>query len=166
MTFFRRLPPLLALAIAFAPGCSGGSGDDPDGGGGGSSACAQDDVTCICFDEPRDITNPFEGTCDENAFGADPGICCRGPSACRCEPVRCGISGSTGNCLCGIGAILSSTTASCDGTASTCCTQDTGYCYCEEGCEGRFGNRLVSSCDAATDTAVCQFGDTRVPSCE
>jgi hypothetical protein len=55
---------------------------------------------------------------------------------------------------------------SCTGTATTCCTSDTGYCYCEDGCGMRFGSRVVPSCDITTDTAACLSGETQVSSCE
>lgn len=129
--------------------------------------CAVDgDWGCICRSEAREDDVPFEGTCAESGFGGERAICCQGEDYCRCELVQCGISAISGLCLCGVGAPLSTLVGSCDGTASTCCTQDTGYCYCEDGCESRFANRPVSSCNAATETASCATYETPVSSCE
>jgi hypothetical protein len=118
--------------------------------------------------EPRADDVPFGRTCDEAAFDGDRAICCRGGSYCFCDRVRCGISASSGLCRCGLLDVsaLASMVGSCDTMASTCCTQDTGYCYCEEGCEMRFGNRLVGSCDTSTEAATCGSSETQVASCE
>lgn len=129
-------------------------------------ACAEyGEEGCICRMEPADSDVEFAGTCDESGVG-ERGVCCQGDDYCRCEPVRCGISAINGNCACGVGLFLSSIVGSCDGTASTCCTQNTGYCYCEDGCQDRFANRTVFSCNAATETATCRDGELRVASCQ
>jgi hypothetical protein len=47
-----------------------------------------------------------------------------------------------------------------------CCTQDTGYCYCEDGCINRFGNHSVGSCDLATAPLRCITGSMEVDGCE
>lgn len=78
----------------------------------------------------------------------------------------CGFDVDDPTCLCGLGFSHDTVVASCDGTAPTCCTQDTGYCYCEDGCELRFGNRPVTSCGPSTEAARCSSGETQVSSCE
>ena len=137
-----------------------GAADAPE-----SSVCVESGDGCSCRDERRDTDVPFGGTCNESAFGG-PGLCCQGTNYCNCEPVLCGISSIDGVCLCGVGVFLDSTVASCDGTAGTCCTQDTGYCYCEDGCQDRFANRIVSSCNQDTSAATCSDTEVQVPSCE
>jgi hypothetical protein len=150
---------LTVVSLVLVIGCS----DTRSLGGG----CAVDgDWGCICRADPWEGETPFDGTCAVSGFGGERAICCQGDDYCRCELVRCGISAVTGLCLCGVGAILDSVVGSCDGTASTCCTQDTGYCYCEEGCQNRFANRPVGTCNAGTDTATCGTFETRVTSCE
>lgn len=145
---------MCSCAVAFAVGC--GSGEP----------CAEDgEAGCVCRVEPRDSDVEFAGTCDEAGVG-ERGICCQGDDYCRCEPVRCGISSINGNCACGVGLFLDTLMGSCEGTAPTCCTQDTGYCYCEDGCEARFGNRLVPSCDLSTNTISCFADEIRVASCQ
>jgi hypothetical protein len=152
---------LFAWFVLLVIGCSNG---------GAHGHCYADyDSECFCPMEARTGAVEFEGTCNTSAFGGRT-VCCRGTSYCRCEEVLCGISAVDGACLCGIGVTLTRTVSSCTGTAPTCCTQDTGYCYCEDGCELRFGNRVVASCDLSTDTARCQVDDviheTSVTSCE
>lgn len=144
--------------FAAIAGCVGA----PSGG-----HCADDgDFGCICRVEPRPDEVPFGRVCDESAYAPERTLCCQSERYCYCEPVRCGVA-SDGDCICGIGILTARTfVGSCDGTASTCCTQDTGYCYCEEGCETRFGNRRVASCNPTTDTARCASGETPVASCE
>ena len=155
----RRCLGLVGLVSLSIAGCVG----DPAAGG----TCAVDGTRgCVCRMEPDPGDVPFAGVCNEAAFSGERTFCCRGSTYCFCEPLRCGIA-SDGVCLCGISLFDERTiVASCDGTASTCCTQDTGYCYCEEGCERRFGNRLVASCNTPTDTARCSSTETRVTSCE
>lgn len=123
------------------------------------------DDGCICREEryPDDV--PFEGTCEESSVG-ESALCCRGEDYCHCEPVLCGISVGTERCICGVGVAFETLVTSCDDNGQTCCTQDTGYCYCEDGCEQRFGNRVVSSCNRDTDTATCYEEETPVRSCE
>ena len=94
------------------------------------------------------------------------GLCCQGENDCRCQPVECGISSIHGDCVCGAGMYIDSFMGSCEGTASTCCTQNTGYCYCEDGCENRFESMVVSSCDRTTFTARCSAGQTQVSACQ
>jgi hypothetical protein len=154
------------LALVSMSGCSSDSADGADDADGADGACAKlGDEGCICRTESREDDVKFQGTCSEGGVG-DRGVCCRGDDYCRCEPVKCGISSIGGDCVCGVGVFLSSTVASCDGTAGTCCTQDTGYCYCEDGCENRFANRIVSSCNVSTSAATCGDGETPVSSCQ
>src|SRR5687768_8664563 len=109
------VPGLFAMS-----GCSSDS-DDPAQGADG--ACAKfGDEGCICRAKPREDDVEFPGTCSEKSVG-ERGLCCQGDDYCRCEPVKCGISSIGGDCVCGVGVFLSSTVASCDGTAGTCCTQ-------------------------------------------
>lgn len=129
------------------------------------SRCVEWGDGCSCGNARRDDDVPFVGTCDESAFDGR-AICCQGDNYCRCEPVLCGISTMNGNCLCGVGAYIDSVVASCDGTAGTCCTQDTGYCYCEDGCENRFANRIVNTCNQTTSTATCSDDEVQVASCQ
>lgn len=119
---------------------------------------------CACRDKLSADEVAFTGTCDENGVGKR-GICCQGDTSCYCLPVSCGVRVSDGICMCGIGSPGDYSVETCDGTASTCCTQDTGYCYCEEGCQNRFANRLVDSCNITTTTATCEYGP-QVTSCE
>ena len=135
---------------------------------GGSGGCAEYYEGCICRLEPFSSEPPFAGTCSEAEVG-DRAICCQGSDYCNCEPVLCGISNYDGNCLCGVGVAFdfSRFVASCDGTDTTCCTNDTGYCYCEDGCEARFGSRLVASCNESTAPLSCDPDyEVRVSSCE
>src|SRR5258708_23388229 len=152
----NRLGAAVAVLVAcsLAAACGSGSG----------SACWKLGRGCACGGERPTGTVDFSGTCNENGVG-ERGICCQAAGSCRCIPVHCGISSFSGVCLCGADPLISSTVASCTGTASTCCTQDTGYCYCEEGCQDRFENRLVTSCELTTSAATCNDSETRVSSC-
>lgn len=146
-----------------------GCADDRGGSGG---ACFEDaEEGCICAENSLESEVRFEGTCSPAGVG-QPAVCCEGTNTyygdyCRCEPVRCGIT-SDGLCLCGVGVWFNfiRSVDSCTGTAPTCCTQDTGYCYCEEGCERRFANRVVGDCDLTTNTAVCPSHEFDVGSCQ
>lgn len=141
--------------------------DQPAGSSepGASSLCVEWGNGCACGSERSNDDVPFAGTCNETAFG-ERGVCCQREEYCYCEPVLCGISAVNGLCVCGIGVYFDSLVASCDGTAGTCCTQDTGYCYCEDGCDARFANRIVASCNSMTAPATCSDYEVEVPSCE
>ena len=153
----RKLFAVSVAASVWIVGCANDSG---------GNCVVNGDGGCLCGVTPFPDDVPFERTCDESAFGGRPTVCCREDDVCACEPVQCG-SEADGTCICGVGIITERRiVASCDGTASTCCTQDTGYCYCEEGCERRFGSRVVLSCNQTTDTARCSTGQTQVASCE
>jgi len=144
----------LVFGLIFAGACSSSNSDS-------GSACWVLNDGCACGPDRPSNAVPFKGTCSQLGVG-DTAICCRRDAHCHCYPVRCGISVG-GDCACGVG--FPDQFDSCTGTASTCCTQDTGYCYCEEGCEKRFENRVVSSCDKTTQTVTCD-GDEKVSSCE
>jgi hypothetical protein len=157
------------VALVSMSGCGSESNDGTvgaDGAVAANGACAEaGDEGCICRAQPREGDVEFQERCSEAGVG-ERGLCCQGDNYCRCEPVKCGISSISGMCVCGVGVFLSSTVASCDGTAGTCCTQDTGYCYCKDGCENRFANRIVTSCDMSTSAATCSDGETQVSSCQ
>lgn len=149
------------MVVASACGSEDSNGATPESG-----RCAQwGDNGCICRTEPREGDVAFNGTCDQSGVG-EPSVCCKSKDSCHCEAVQCGISSIGGECLCGIGVSFDNLVDSCTGTATTCCTQDTGYCYCEDGCENRFANRVVSSCDRTTSAATCSSGETEVSSCQ
>jgi hypothetical protein len=145
-----------------------GCGSDSDAGSGpGSKAtpCWKSDNGCRCgTDRPVDAVE-FSGTCSEGGVGKA-GICCQYDDYCQCRTVECSIDSVDGICLCGLtpnsGDVV---VESCTDRAKTCCTQDTGYCYCEDGCENRFANRVVPSCDRTTTTVSCS-GAPRVVSCQ
>jgi hypothetical protein len=159
-------------ALVLLAGCGGGGGGRDDAGShddaassGGGAHCMLDSLgVCACDD-----TRVYDGglaQCTEASVGGH-GICCQGSGRCTCRPISCGISTATGDCTCGsLLPAFSGGRTSCTATASTCCTQDTHYCYCEDGCEARFGNRIVSSCDLTTDTVMCGSGETQVASCD
>ena len=148
---------IFGLGLLAAFGCDGSTASEP---------CAQyGEVGCVCRDEPREGDVAFQGTCSAAGMGTR-AICCRGSDYCKCMPVQCGISSISGNCLCGVDVFLESLVASCTGTAATCCTQDTGYCYCEDGCESRFANYLVDTCDLSTSTATCSSDELPVSNCQ
>ena len=132
----------------------------------GGAHCWTGGDYCVCGGERPPDAADFPGACDANAFGAR-ALCCKGKESCECAKVLCGV-GTDGSCVCGL--VVSSSSYhivdSCTGTASTCCTQDTGYCYCEEGCQNRFANHVVSDCDAHTTTATCYDDETQVTSCQ
>ncbi len=123
------------------------------------------DNGCVCRDTRYDDDVPFPGVCDEASVGVR-GLCCQGEGYCNCEAVLCGISASNGFCLCGVGVGFETLVASCDGAAGTCCTQDTGYCYCEDGCEQRFSSRIVTTCNQNTTAATCEENEIQVTSCQ
>ncbi len=156
---------LTGLALASACGSDSSPGSGLGSGSGRSTCVVLNDDGCICGAEPREDDVDFQGMCDENGVG-ERGVCCKRGDRCKCEPVQCGISSIGGDCLCGAGLLLDSIVGSCEGTASTCCTQDTGYCYCEDGCMNRFANRLVGSCDMSTSAATCPDGEEQVSSCQ
>lgn len=147
------------LAALAGAGCSSSSSESD------TSACWTSGSSCVCGAERPTTAVDFNGTCNESGLG-DRAICCQTDSSCYCMPVTCGISAVDGVCLCGVGTLNATLVASCDGTASTCCTQDTGYCYCEDGCQDRYANRVVDSCNLATTAATCDEGETQVSSCE
>lgn len=149
-------------ALVLLAGCGGRGGDRR--GTGGSAHCTQNPLG-YCYCDDTTVFDAGIAQCTPASVG-EHAICCEGSGSCSCRPITCGIE-SSGNCLCG--SLLPAFTGgmtSCTGTATTCCTQDTGYCYCEDGCEMRFGNRIVSSCDITSDTIVCDSGDTQVSFCE
>src|SRR5512145_665452 len=127
---------IMFVVSALPLACDSSSSSDS-----GKGNCWESADGCACgVERPSDAT-AFTGTCDENGVG-DRGICCKSETSCFCLPVRCGMA-SDGVCECGLGTPGAYAVATCDGTASTCCTQDTGYCYCEEGCQNRYANRVV-----------------------
>jgi hypothetical protein len=126
--------------------------------------CWQSGDSCACGNERPSDAIAFAGTCDEKGFG-ERGICCKSEASCFCLPVSCGIA-SDGICECGLGTPGLYAVDTCEGTASTCCTQDTGYCYCEEGCQNRYANRVVSSCNQMTSAATCGDYGSQVTSCQ
>lgn len=164
-----------SLGWALALAACGGGVETPDNDAAASADayvppsggnCIVDGARCLCDADPREDDVPFGRRCDLSAFGAVPTVCCQRASSCYCEPVRCGIT-DDGACLCGVGIFgLRTIVDSCQGMASTCCTYDTGYCICEDGCEEQFESREVLFCDTTTDTAVCPSDSTPVPSCE
>jgi hypothetical protein len=150
---------LLGLsAFILAGACSSNS----DSAGANCWVSGPSNLSCSCGQERPMNAVSFKGTCNEGGVGAR-GLCCQGHDYCSCRPVTCGITGD-GSCTCGILGVDG--LASCTGTASTCCTQNTNYCYCEEGCQSRFANHLVNSCDRTTSTVTCDDDETRVASCE
>lgn len=141
---------------------------------GAASPASDDDLTrcvkwhddgCICREDRYESDVPFEGTCEASSVG-EPSLCCSGDGYCHCEPVLCGFSVGSGTCICGVGVAFDFLVESCDDIAQTCCTQNTGYCYCEDGCEQNFGSYLVSSCNQNTPTASCYDDEVRMAGCE
>ena len=130
-------------------------------------ACWANGDGCVCGEERPDSAADFPGTCDENSVG-DRGSCCQGSDDCYCSAIYCGIDRVDGLCLCGfpVSPETHIIVDSCTATASMCCTQDTGYCYCEDECINRFANRTVGSCDLTTSTVVCYEDEVQVASCE
>jgi hypothetical protein len=41
-----------------------------------------------------------------------------------------------------------------------------GYCYCEDGCDQRYGNVAVSTCDVASAPFHCDSGQEEADNCE
>ncbi len=159
-TWSKTLVHLFLPSLLFAGGaCSSSSS------GSSSPACWSEGHWCICGADRPSSAPDFAGTCNASAVG-ERGICCKSAKRCSCAPVRCGIDSSDGFCMCGIDPYVSRFVGSCTATATTCCTQDTGYCYCEAGCEKRFANRVVSTCELTTPTAACDSGEVEVESCQ
>lgn len=152
---------------------SRGSSEDSSDSSAPTSQCRAREVAgekvvlaagCTCGDEAVQSSKPpYPSKCSRQAIGGH-SICCKGKTFCKCEMARCGTSG--GNCMCGSGISLSTDVTSCTATASMCCTQDTGYCYCEDGCNKRFASAVVGTCDVSSAPLRCDTGLQEVESCE
>lgn len=164
---FRGVWHRAALGVvALMLACSSSSSNSPS-----ASPCRSlsSGDGCYCGDDAAQSTDPlFPSSCSRQGLGGH-SICCKGAKYCQCRKAQCGRDSAT-SCTCGVVDVeLSSKSDSCTGTASMCCTDDTGYCYCEEGCDKRFGSRSIgTTCDLATAPLRCSadFGETEVDACE
>ena len=122
---------------------------------------------CWCGEDAVASSHPkYSGTCSEAGVGGL-AICCKSSTSCACHRVRCGPSSVDGTCVCGLGLGIESDQTTCAGTANDCCRTDTGYCYCENGCQNRFASYSIgSSCEMTDAILECDFGEQAVDSCE
>jgi hypothetical protein len=168
-----------AVSVVLSFLACGSSSDSTSGSGpaGSTSQCraaeARDGQAvvssgCSCGDDAVASGRPSYPTrCTAAALSGN-SICCKSATSCRCAPAQCGTSIS-GSCACGAFLPLYGAVNACTGTASMCCTQDTGYCYCEDGCDKRFSSHSVgSSCAPSNAPLRCSesAGETEVQGCE
>jgi hypothetical protein len=155
----------VGLAVLASFSACGSDSDGTSASKSGMSMCWESDEGCECGPDRPATAVTFSGTCSATDL-AEHAYCCKRDDTCVCDPVQCSV-GTDGVCLCGLsprpGDIV---VESCSDRAQTCCTQDTGYCYCEDGCEKRFANRVVATCDRATNTVDCGDYWARVDRCE
>jgi hypothetical protein len=104
---------------------------------------------CVCGTAADQAMPTYPTLCSNAAVGGN-AICCKSATSCSCVPAQCGYTIGNSFCACGSGIFFSSKETTCTGKASMCCTQNTGYCYCE----------------APSAPLMCPPGATQVLTCE
>lgn len=145
-----RYTKVVSLIAVFAIGCET-SGNGPGGFGGNSDS---------------------GGSSQTGGTSSGEGLCCKdnASGSCDCKPIQCGLSAVGGSCVCGRDMHISNELESCSDTAAMCCYTDTGYCYCEDGCDQRFGSYFNgTSCEPSDYSINCggmYSGLVEVDSCQ